>query len=275
MALSHIKHVPAFIGSWSWKSGGSSEGRCRTGAREASLLREATDRSCQDDNHGRSLGWRPGGRADNWGNPSRAHAESGNKWESLYRGKMGTILLVYAQDAHSKWGKFCMFSPGLPSDQWHESGRGQAWSSVLLPQAGCTSCSWPPDPNQHTGRVRADSATGKGVYEWLGCDKTKLIFSGLIKKVLICFTSYKTYFMFCYVNNIFLTIIKMSLSSGKLGGMPIVGISQWSTYVKNPRYVAISNQLCLGRALEYLGWKVESLWGREHLPNKPVWKGQR
>lgn len=78
-----------------------------------------------------------------------------------------------------------------------------------------------------------------------------------------------------YGINIFLTITKMSLSSGELGGMPIGGISQWSTYVKNPRYVAISNQLCLRRALEYLGWKVESLLGREHLPNEPVWKGQR
>lgn len=77
-----------------------------------------------------------------------------------------------------------------------------------------------------------------------------------------------------YGVNIVLTITKMSLSSGKLGGMPIGGISQWSTYVKNSRYVAISNQLCLPRALEYLGWKVESLPGREHLPNEPVWKGQ-
>lgn len=47
-------------------------------------------------------------------------------------GKMGTILLVYVRDAHSKWRKFFTFSSDLPSDQWHEFRRSQAWSSVLL-----------------------------------------------------------------------------------------------------------------------------------------------
>lgn len=45
---------------------------------------------------------------------------------------MGTFLLISIRNIHSKRGKFCTFSSGLPRDQGYEFGKGQAWSCVLL-----------------------------------------------------------------------------------------------------------------------------------------------
>lgn len=52
--------------------------------------------------------------------------------QSLSGEKMGDLLLVSLRGVHSKWGRFCTFSSGLPVNQWYEFGRGQVWPSVLL-----------------------------------------------------------------------------------------------------------------------------------------------
>lgn len=139
------------------------------------------------------------------------------------------------------------------------------WERSALVQCSVAT-SWPhPHAHDHQILTNIQAGSEQTVRQERGCisylDAIKQSIFRLDMKVLTCFTSYETYFM-VYGVNIFLTITKMSLSSGKLGGMPIGGISQWSTYVKNSKYVAISNQLCLHRALEYLGWKVESLLGK-------------
>lgn len=96
------------------------------------------------------------------------------------------------------------------------------WERSALVQCSAA-MSWPrPHAHDHqilqyTSRVRADSETGKRVYKLLGCDKTKLVFSGLIYKSWHVSHLMKLNFM-VYGVNIVLTITKMSLSSGKLGG---------------------------------------------------------
>lgn len=89
-----------------------------------------------------------------------------------------------------------------------------------------------PRPHAHDHQILTNIQAGseqtvrqeRGCISYLDVIKQSQYF-GLDIKVLTCFTSYETYFMI-YGVNIFLTITKMSLSSGKLGGMPIGGISQ-------------------------------------------------
>lgn len=163
--------------------------------------------------------------------------------------------------ARSKWEKFCTFFSGLPRNQWLESGRGQAWSRGCLfatsqpqPRAPDDQTLWSLSRQGQRGggagkRVRDLDVKEQGIYfraGWKSHDR---------------FHNLKTYFTF-YCAHLFLAIIKMSLSSGRLGGVTLYP-SQGITYGNNPRHVATSNPLCLGNALEYLGWKVQFLLERE------------
>lgn len=111
---------------------------------------------------------------------------------------------------------------------------------------------------------------GEGVSQLPGCDWTRILLSGLMEKSWYV-TSYTTCFTFYWVNT-FPTIIKMPLSSGKLGMCP------WG-YFPMKLY---------GRDLGPVTWLRETrsawptLWniwvGRLNLswegklPNEPVWK---
>lgn len=44
----------------------------------------------------------------------------------------GHLPSDFRKNIHSKRGKVCTFSSGLPSNQGYESGRGLAWAGVLL-----------------------------------------------------------------------------------------------------------------------------------------------
>lgn len=76
---------------------------------------------------------------------------------------MHTILLAYVRDVrskracvrdvHSKRGKFCTFSSGLPRDQGHGFGCSQAWFSIPFPQASHTLMLLTSDTSQYTSRV--------------------------------------------------------------------------------------------------------------------------
>lgn len=119
------------------------------------------------------------------GNFSRVHLESENRWEFLYGGKMGTILLVYVRDAHSKWGKFFTFSSDLPSDQRHEFRRSQVWCSVLLFAIS------QPHPHAHNHRILTNIQAGseqavrqkRERINYLDVIKQSLYFSGLMKSL--------------------------------------------------------------------------------------------
>ena len=66
---------------------------------------------------------------------------------------MHTILLTYIRDVHSKRGEFCTFSSGLQRDQGHGFGCGQAWFSILFPQASHTLMLLTSDTSQYISRV--------------------------------------------------------------------------------------------------------------------------
>lgn len=117
------------------------------------------------------------------------------------------------------------------------------------------SCSWRPD-TLITIQAGSERWWGREAGKGLGCERTRDLFSGHDR-----FHNLKTYFTF-YCAHLFLAIIKMSLSSGRLGSVTMFP-SQGITYGNNPRHAATSNPLCLGNALEYLGWKVQFLLERE------------
>lgn len=66
---------------------------------------------------------------------------------------MHTILLADVRDVHSKRGKFCTFSSGLPRDQGHGFGCGWAWFSILFPQTSHTLMLLTSDTSQYISRV--------------------------------------------------------------------------------------------------------------------------
>lgn len=81
---------------------------------------------------------------------------------------MGALLLVSLRAVNSKWGRFCTFPSGLPSEPvvgvWKNPGVVQC---SVGHQPGTPSCSRPPDPNQCASRVRADRETGRGYISYL------------------------------------------------------------------------------------------------------------
>lgn len=92
------------------------------------------------------------------------------------------------------------------------------------------------------------------------------LFSSLMKKILIMLTTYTTYFIFsCF--NIFTIISKKFFSSGNCG-VPSCPLPNEALIEITQGTGATSSHLCLGNALEYVGWKAESFLGRE--PNKPA-----
>lgn len=81
---------------------------------------------------------------------------------------MDALLLVSLRGVNSKWGRFCTFPSGLPSEPvawvWKRPGVAQCSAGH---QPGKLSCLRPPDPNQCASRVRADRETGSGYISYL------------------------------------------------------------------------------------------------------------
>lgn len=136
------------------------------------------------------LGWRPEGRADNGGNPSRAHWEAGDKRPSVsFWREDGRPPTGFLKGCALQMGKvlhFLLWSSSEPV-VWVRKRPGVAQCSAGH-QSGTPSCSRPPDPNQCASRVRADRETGRGYISYL-MGQNKAVIFWLDEKVLICFTS--------------------------------------------------------------------------------------